>query len=269
MISAYIGALDWKRAVTDEDYHAASLPVGQAVAESAAKGTGSSELAGLDAHRVSTGKFTYRILDHGKDVARLTIVVNRLADSRYVFTAEASAPYTQTWKSLATASLVPVEAALSIGQEGAKKSFMSLTYDRNHVSGSIVTQTPAIGESKVPVAATLPTATLDQRIDWAGVLASRLEPGAPFEFNVFDGGSGLGRLAGRATSLEEVRVPLGTFQAYRAVYSIKKSNGTESYALLATRDTPRMLVREEMPHGIVSELIAVASIDSKTQDHTQ
>jgi hypothetical protein len=100
----------------------------------------------------------------------------------------------------------------------------------------------------------LPANIVDQRIDWAAVLASDLKPGQQFEFNVYDPGIGISRVIVQVGSLERVQVPAGSFEAYRVIYRIEKAGGTEQYQVLASRDTPRVMVREEFPNGSVDEL---------------
>jgi hypothetical protein len=44
-------------------------------------------------------------------------------------------------------------------------------------------------------------------------------------------------------------------QITRVIYRSEKAGGTEQYQVLARRDHPRIMVREEFPNGTVDELI--------------
>ena len=103
----------------------------------------------------------------------------------------------------------------------------------------------------------LPANTVDQRIDWATVLASNLETGQQFEFNVYDPGTGISRVRAQVGALERVQVPDGSFEAYRVIYRIEKPGGTEQHQLLASRALPHIMVRDEFPNGTVDELVEV------------
>jgi hypothetical protein len=73
-----------------------------------------------------------------------------------------------------------------------------------------------------PVSAAVPTGTVDQRIDWAAMLASRLEVGQKLDFTVYDPATGVSKVAGEVSKVEQIRVPAGTFETIRAVYRIEK-----------------------------------------------
>jgi len=57
-------------------------------------------------------------------------------------------------------------------------------------------------------------------------------------------------LAGQATKAEQVQVPAGTYETIHAVYRIQKSKGPETYEALASKETPRFLVREDFSDGV-------------------
>jgi hypothetical protein len=48
-------------------------------------------------------------------------------------------------------------------------------------------------------------------------------------------------------------VPAGSFQV--VTYWVKKSTGAERYIVYATERLPRIMVREDFPHGTISELV--------------
>jgi hypothetical protein len=53
-------------------------------------------------------------------------------------------------------------------------------------------------------------------------------------------------------------VPAGTYETIRAVYRIEKSKGPESYEVLASKETPRFLVREDFSRGISTKLVKMS-----------
>jgi hypothetical protein len=50
-------------------------------------------------------------------------------------------------------------------------------------------------------------------------------------------------------------VPAGTFETIRAVYRIEKLKETETYEVLASKETPRFMVREDFSNGMSTELV--------------
>ena len=87
------------------------------------------------------------------------------------------------------------------------------------------------------------------------MLASRLEIGQKLDFTVYDPATGISKVASEVTKAEQVHVPTGTFDAIRAVYRIEKSKGTETYEVLASKETPRFIVREDFSTGMSTELV--------------
>ena len=209
----------------------------------------------LDAARLRTGRFVYRILRGGEEVAKITCTVRRQPYGNVEFTGEATGDYSQRWEAMATASLVPISATLRIGRGPGERSFR-LSYDGEHVTGHVTG-----GGTKESAERTLderlPAGTVDQRIDWAAVLSSRLEPGRTFDFSVYDPWSGVSRVVGTVGEAESVRVAAGKFDVYRVTYKIESARGAEPYTLLATREEPRISVREDFPSGTVSELVEI------------
>jgi hypothetical protein len=76
-------------------------------------------------------------------------------------------------------------------------------------------------------------------------------------FTVYDPGTGVSEVAGEVTKAEQIRVPAGTYETIRAVYRIKKSKGTEFYEVLASKEKPRFMVREDFSSGLSTELVAI------------
>jgi len=99
---------------------------------------------------------------------------------------------------------------------------------------------------------------LTKDIDWAAVLAGNLETGQRFEFNVYDPGTGLSRVTRQVGPVEQVQVPAGVFRAYRILYQMEKARTTEHYQMLGSHDVPHIMLREEFPNGVVTELLQIA-----------
>jgi hypothetical protein len=198
-----------------------------------------------DARRLRTGHFTYQDLDHGKPVGASHLTIRTRPDGRYEFSARITGNIEEQWLSIATPTFEPISASLTIGPNPA---VFTITYHAGRVTGVARTRS---------VDAPVPPGIIDQRIDWAAVTASDLDTGRTFAFAVYDPALGVSRATVRVGALERVHVPAGTFDAYRIIYRIEKSTGPEAYQVLVTRDLPRMMVREEFPNGIVTDLTEV------------
>jgi hypothetical protein len=212
----------------------------------------------FNATRLHTGRFEYRIVRDGKQIATFTITVAKQSDGNFRFTAKG---FDQEWESVATSSFQPISTALRIERPKRKEIYsMSLTYARDRVTGSAgttadnTTNEAKLGEMK-PVSAAVPAGTVDQRIDWAAMLASRLEVGQKLDFTVYDPATGVSKVAGEIGKAEQIRVPAGTFETIRAVYRIEKLKETETYEVLASKETPGFMVREDFSNGMSTELV--------------
>jgi hypothetical protein len=215
--------------------------------------------ASVDAARLKTGQFTYRSVDHGKNVGKGEILIRKLADSEnyefsedFKFSEEYKGFRSQRWQSVATSGFEPISATLSFAEGDGYATVFDLKYVPGRVTGfDIKRNNSGTGHS---VDAALPANTVDQRIDWARVLANDLVTGQQFEFNVYDPGTGVSRAAAQVGDIERIQVPAGTFDAYRVNYQIQKSGRTEEYQVFASQNLPRVLLREEFPNGSVDEL---------------
>jgi len=98
---------------------------------------------------------------------------------------------------------------------------------------------------------------VDQRVDWAAMMAAEFSKGGTVEFYVFDPSSALSRLNGTSAETLPLRSVLGVVPTVRLDYTIHKNSHEESYAVFATKEQPRVMLREEMPGGLVSVLIAI------------
>lgn len=214
--------------------------------------------------RLKMGTFTYRDLDHGNEVGGNTITIRKLANSeRYdfsndsTFAADFSGFHSQRWDAVATPTFEPISAKLAFVRGAEVVPVFDLRYSSSHVTGFVVERRGTAAQTTRSVDASVPANTVDQRIDWAAVLAGDLETGKQFEFHVYDPGTGVSLVTGRVGPLEQVEVPAGTFRAYRIIYQMEKAGRTEHYQMLASRDSPHVMLREEFPNGVITELIRV------------
>src|SRR5262249_735685 len=156
------------------------------------------------------------------------------------------------WSSVATPNFTPISASLSVLRGSVATPVFDLKYNTSQVTGFFHRKNSDTQES---VDAQVPPNTYDQRIDWAVVLATPLEEGQEFGFNVYDPATGVRRVSAEVGPLERIEVPAGSFDAYRVVYRIEKGKATEKYTVFVSRDMPRVSVREEFPNGSVDELM--------------
>lgn len=215
----------------------------------------------LDARRILTGRFAYQNIMKGEKTGTFVLTIYPQQDGTYQFTGEGGDDLNkQQWSSSATASLKPVSAKLKFRKDGKITLQMDIAYDERHVSGHITRyDSPAIKEAKKKIIeAKIPSRTLDQRIDWASVLAADLKSGKTLRpFFVYDPSSGVGRFTGEVVGEELIHVPAGTYNTYHIIYHITKPDETETYEVWLTKETPRMMVREKFSWGLVSELARI------------
>jgi hypothetical protein len=214
----------------------------------------------FDAVNLRTGQFTYRTLVDGEQVGGARITIDKLDGPVYRFRNEVTGAFHQTWEATATPSFQPLAASLGLGPSDDASISMQLAYDGSSVSGTATKRNPSSGAKTEQVRGAVPGDIVDQRIDWAAVLSGPLVEGRTYGFSVFDPWTGVSRVAVTVGPLERVVVPAGTFQAYRVVYRMnKKARGTETFQVLASKEAPHMLVREDFPSGAITELVAVAA----------
>jgi hypothetical protein len=211
-----------------------------------------------DAQRLRTGSFIYRETNRGRDAGRARIVIRRVAGSEtYRFSAEITGEFGQCWESVATRFFEPSSAKLSFGQSPCDVPTFDIAYRGGKVSGFAVSRGADSPPTRRSVDAAVPDDIVDQRIDWAYVLAADFENEKSFQFRVYDPGTGVSLAAARVEGVEKVQVPAGTFEAYRIVYRIEKTRGVETYQVLATKGPDRMMVREEFSNGFATDLLEI------------
>jgi hypothetical protein len=130
----------------------------------------------FDAARLREGRFTYRVTAAGKPQGSFVVTIRRQPDGTYRFTGDAIG-FNQHWESVTTARFEPIRALLMLTRHGQPYR-MELIYGNNGVSATEITGDPAAPAAVVKkTAAPLTTGpTIDQRIDWASVMASDLTP---------------------------------------------------------------------------------------------
>jgi hypothetical protein len=213
----------------------------------------------FDAGRLKLGHFTYQDIQDGKPGSLSTTTIARLADGHYRYTANFP-EFDQSWSTIATRAMAPVETVLKMRSREGWHYQMTLAYAGHRVTGEAVNTTSNVGglsRSSQTVAADIPDNTVDQRIDWATVMTTELKPGERFLFNVYDAKTAVSRVTCFISDAGTMTTPLGKLHAIRLNYVVNKASGTESYSVYATSTLPRIMLREDLPHGLTSQLVKV------------
>jgi hypothetical protein len=210
----------------------------------------------IDARRLQTGEFIYRDSAKDKVLGESSISI-RLGenDSNYRFSAETRGYADQRWESVASPTLAPVSAQLSFGKGSDRPTAFQLSYSTDKVTGFSVARRSTEPGARVAVNASIDTNTVDQRIDWAAVMAFDFHKGSRFSFNVYDPATGSSEVRARVSPRRRIEVPAGSFHVLAITYWVKKSTGAERYIVYATTSLPRFMVREDFPDGTSSELV--------------
>jgi hypothetical protein len=124
----------------------------------------------FDATRLRTGRFEYRVMKAGKEIAKFSVTVEKATEGNFRFSGEATG-FDEKWESIATPMFGPVSAMLRMQLRDGKMYSMSLKYDDGYVTGS--EQKESAPANKIDNR--VPPGTVDQRIDWAAAMSSRLE----------------------------------------------------------------------------------------------
>ena len=221
----------------------------------AARTTTSSGLH-LNARHLRTGRYLYRTVVRGENVGTSQISIRR-SSSMFVYRNRVTGEFSQDWRAVARVGFEPVSALLKFGEGHKRRTAFQLQYKNGRVKGFVMRRNGSSElAAKIEIDRDLPSDTVDQRIDWAAVISQvDLLPEREFAFQVFDPVSGISRLTGRIVGIETTHVPAGDFQTMRVSYRIDKPKGPETYQVLTTVGTPRMLVKEEFPDGAVTELV--------------
>lgn len=215
--------------------------------------------------RVRTGIFTYRDLDLGKPVGSTSLTIQALTPSGNLsfvakadFTKDFDGFHSQRWQAIVKPDFTPVIATLSIFRGNEVVPVFELVYSAGKVTGSIVQRHngTALGP-KQSLFALLPAGIVDQRIDWAAILATDIASGSRFAFDVFDPGTGVSHVIAHVGSSEPLQVPAGRFRVFKIVYEMQKPNKNEHYVLYVSAQAPHFMIREDFPNGTISELTRI------------
>ncbi len=212
--------------------------------------------AQLDARRLQTGEFIYRDYSKGKVLGKSSISIRvDEQDSNYRFSARTIGYADQHWESVASPTLSPVSARLTVGKGPDQPTAFDLHYAKGKVTGLAINRHSSEPGTQLPVNASIDSNTVDQRIDWATVMAFDLRKGCRFSFSVYDAATGSSEVHVRVSPRRRIDVPAGTFPVLALTYWVKKSTGAERYIVYATESLPRFMVREDFPDGTISELV--------------
>jgi hypothetical protein len=212
--------------------------------------------AQFDARRLQTGEFVYRDSSKGKALGESSIGIRvGEEDSNYRFSAQTIGYADQHWESVASPTLSPVSARLTFGKGSDQPTAFDLHYAKGKVTGFALNRDSSEPRTQLPVNASIDSNTVDQRIDWATVMAFDLREGSRFSFNVYDAATGSSEVHARVSPRRRIDVPAGTFDVLAVTYTVKKSTGAERYIVYATESLPRFMVREDFPDGTISELV--------------
>jgi hypothetical protein len=210
----------------------------------------------VDARRLQTGEFIYRDSSKGKVLGESSISIRvDEQDSNYRFSARTIGYADQHWESVASPTLSPVSARLAFGKGPDQPTAFDLRYAKGKVTGFALNRHSSESGTQLPVNASIDSNTVDQRIDWATVMAFDLRKGSRFSFSVYDAATGSSEVHVRVSPRRRIDVPAGTFHVLAATYWVKKSTGAERYIVYATESLPRFMVREDFPDGTISELV--------------
>ena len=200
-----------------------------------------------------------------KEVGRSRIQITKSADSgNYVFSNVVIGSFSQSWEAVVSPTFAPVLAKIRFGQGSSARSVFELAYQGTRVTGFITAQKEP--SKRREVNETISDDTIDQRVDWAAVMALKdYVEGHESKFNVYDPGTGsLVRV--RIGKSEKTAVPAGSFETVRISYRIDKRSGAETYEVFVTKQAPRFLVKEKFPNGSVTELVELTGPTSGMPD---
>jgi hypothetical protein len=208
----------------------------------------------FDANKLREGRFTYDLTDDGRPARRFVLTIRRTADGSVKITGEAEG-VDQRWESQASRSFAPQRAELSLSRRG-EPYHMELAYHAGRVT-VVETTGRAPQARRTERQASVGRATVDQRVDWASVMATTLLPGHAAAYRVFDALTGSSVLTVHAEHAGTLSSPIGDRPAFRLEYQVCKRGAPESYVVYATRETPRFMLREELRGHEVSILSRV------------
>jgi|SRR5580698_8269756 hypothetical protein len=203
---------------------------------------------------LKSGEFVFGDFRGDTELGRSRITIARKADGQYLFSNEVIGHAAQTWTAVAGVDFEPVAAVLEFRGEGeAHQPIFDIHYKGGRVTGSRRPRQPP-GAAPILVDDAAEPGVIDQRIDWASVMARKLKIGLMFNFQVYD--PAIATSAGSAMVEDggRIHVPAGDFDTFKITYQIGKKTGSERYVVFASKALPRILVREDFPDGVSSML---------------
>ena len=203
----------------------------------------------FDATLLKEGRFIYRTTLKGKSLGETALEIRRAGP---YFVVSMSAPkISQAWKATVERSFAPLSASLEmLGRNGPY--VMELKYASSRITGKV-----SEGGFTLSVNESVEGRVLDQRVDWAAMMASSAPADSSIAMRVFDPSTGLSEMLGKIGETRSMRGAWGEVTALRLDYTICKRDHLEKYTVYATRETPRYMLREDMPNGLVSELVRI------------
>ena len=195
----------------------------------------------------------------GKEVGQSRIKISKSADSgNFVFSNIVIGSFSQSWEAVVLPTFAPVSANLSFGQGSAARAVFELHYQGSRVTGFVTTRKEP--STKREVNDTISDDTVDQRVDWAAVMALKEHvEGQEFQFHVYDPNLGNSLVGVRIGKSEKTAVPAGSFETVHVSYRIDKPGGAETYEVFVTKQIPRFLVKEKFPNGSLVELVEMSN----------
>jgi hypothetical protein len=194
----------------------------------------------------------------GADAGTSAITVARTEDGNVAIRNEVTGAFVQTWETASTAHFVPLRAALGLGANDDHRRTMTLRYEGGRVVGTATKTDASSSRSTEEVAAVVPADVVDQRIDWAAVMALPLGADDRPTFTVFDPWTGASPVEVEVLGREELRLDAGVFEALRVAYHMdKRERGAETFVIWVSERPPRVLLRELFPNGAVTSLTSV------------
>jgi hypothetical protein len=191
------------------------------------------------------GRFIYRTTLKGESLGETTLEIRHVGAQTFI---SMSAPdIAQSWKAAVEKSFAPRSASLAMRR---KKGAYEMTLE--YAGGKITGEEREAGVTR-PVNATAEGVVIDQRVDWASMMAAHAPAQGSIAMRVFDPSTGLSDMLGHFGDMQ----PMNGTPALRLDYPICKRKHLEAYTVYATRETPRHMLREDMPNGLVSELIRI------------
>lgn len=223
-------------------------PAVLAVAGTCPSSAGADAHPTFDASRLKEGRFTYQTSLKGEPLGETVIEVRRDGEKLRI---SMSAPeIAQSWDVTVAKTFTPLTASLRMRGRNGPYS-MSLRY----LGATVAGEESESGVTR-PVNASLPGVFIDQRVDWAAIMTANTVAGS-LALRVYDPSTGASAMVGKIAGVHTLHTAGKDIAALRLDYSICKRDHVEQYSVYATSDTPRYMIREDMPNGLVSELIRI------------